>query len=130
MEWLNSRLRDALLREYQDNIWLDRRHILSLSPVFSHHQGKSQWGEERYFKITKRIYEDLEYRLAQSKYLAGEHYSIADIATWPWMARHKRHDVGLENYASLSRWYSDIAKRPSVIKGFKALNNSAEIDYP
>ena len=95
-----------------------------------YHQGKSQWGEERYFKITKRIYEDLEYRLAQSKYLAGEHYSIADIATWPWMARHKRHDVGLENYASLSRWYSDIAKRPSVIKGFKALNNSAEIDYP
>ena len=95
-----------------------------------YHQGKSEWGEERYFKITKRIYEDLEYRLAQSKYLAGEHYSIADIATWPWMARHKRHDIGLENYENLSRWYVGIANRPTVIKGFRALNETAEIDYP
>ena len=95
-----------------------------------YHQGKSQWGEERYFKITKRIYEDLEFRLAQSKYLAGEQYSIADIATWPWIARHKRHDVGLENYNNLSRWYIDIAKRPAVIRGFKVLNQPAEIDYP
>ncbi len=95
-----------------------------------YNQGKSQWGEERYFKITKRIYEDLEFRLAKSKYLAGDQYSIADIATWPWMARHKRHDIGLENFENLSKWYIDIAKRPAVIKGFKVLNQSAEIDYP
>ena len=95
-----------------------------------YHQGKSEWGEERYLKITKRIYEDLEYRLEKSKYLAGEEYSIADIATWPWIARHKRHDIGLENYKSLSDWYIGIAKRPAVIKGFKILNKEAEIDYP
>ncbi len=95
-----------------------------------YHQGKSEWGEERYFKITKRIYEDLEYRLEKSKYLAGDEYSIADIATWPWIARHKRHDIGLENYKSLCNWYLSIAKRPAVIKGLQALNKDAKIDYP
>ena len=69
-------------------------------------------------------------RLSASDYLAGKEYSIADIATWSWIARHKRHDIGLENFKGLSRWYVDIAKRPAVIKGFKALNKDAEIDYP
>ena len=46
-------------------------------------------GRRRHPKITKRIYEDLEYRLGKSEYLAGDEYSIADIATWPWIARHK-----------------------------------------
>ncbi len=95
-----------------------------------YHQGKSEWGEERYFKITKKLYEDLEARLSASNYLAGKEYSIADIATWSWIARHKRHDIGLENFKSLSRWYVDIAKRPAVIKGFKKLNKDAQIDYP
>ena len=95
-----------------------------------YHQGKSEWGEERYFKITRKLYEDLEARLSQSDYLAGKEYSIADIATWSWIARHKRHDIGLDNFKSLSRWYIDIAKRPAVIKGFKVLNKDAEIDYP
>ena len=95
-----------------------------------YHQGKSEWGEERYFKITRKLYEDLEARLSESDYLAGKKYSIADIATWSWIARHKRHDIGLENFKGLSRWYVDIAKRPAVIKGFKVLNKDAEIDYP
>ncbi len=95
-----------------------------------YHQGKSEWGEERYFKITRKLYEDLEARLSQCDYLAGQEYSIADIATWSWIARHKRHDIGLENFKGLSRWYIDIAKRPAVIKGFKVLNKDAEIDYP
>ena len=118
------------------NQWLMAQMGLIGPMIGQHHQfhyynqGKSQWGEERYFKITKRIYEDLEFRLAKSKYLAGDQYSIADIATWPWMARHKRHDIGLENFENLSKWYIDIAKRPAVIKGFKVLNQSAEIDYP
>ena len=95
-----------------------------------YHKGKSDWGEKRYFKITRKIYEDLEARLSESDYLAGKEYSIADIATWSWIARHRRHDIGLENFKGLSRWYVDIAKRPAVIKGFKLLNKDAEIDYP
>ena len=76
--------------------------------IGQHHQfhhynpGKSEFGEERYFKITKSIYKDLDERLEKSKYLAGENYSIADIATWPWIARHQWHEVGLKNYKSLT----------------------------
>ncbi len=95
-----------------------------------YHQGKSEFGEKRYFDITRRIYEDLDERLGQSKFLAGENYTIADIATWPWIARHKIHDIGLANFDHLSRWYIEISKRSAVIKGFRFMNKRAEIDYP
>ena len=89
-----------------------------------HHQfhhynpGKSKFGEERYFKISKRIYQDLDERLSNSKFLSGENYSIADIATFPWIARHEWHDIGLANYKNLTRWYNEISIRDAVMKGF------------
>ena len=101
--------------------------------IGQHHQfhhynpGKSKFGEERYFKITKKIYQDLNNRLENSKYLAGEKYSIADIATWPWIARHEWHDIGLKEFKSLSRWYLEIASRDAVIKGYDLYNNGSEI---
>tara|TARA_Y100000590_G_C15673314_1_gene997074 strand:+ start:606 stop:1238 length:633 start_codon:yes stop_codon:yes gene_type:complete len=95
-----------------------------------YHQGKSEFGEKRYFEITKRIYEDLNERLGQSKFLAGERYTIADIATWPWIARHTIHDIGLANYDHLSRWYISIAKRPAVIKGYKIMDKEGLIPFP
>ena len=104
--------------------------------IGQHHQfhhynpGKSEFGEERYFKITKSIYKDLDERLEKSKYLAGENYSIADIATWPWIARHQWHDVGLKNYKSLSKWYLDIASREKVIKGYSFMDKDAKIPLP
>ena len=93
-----------------------------------HHQfhhynpGKSQFGEERYFKISKRIYEDLDERLSKSRFLAGENYTIADIGTFPWIARHEWHDIGLKNYKNLTRWYVEISEREAVKKGFKFMN--------
>ena len=93
-----------------------------------HHQfhhynpGKSQFGEERYFKISKRIYEELEERLSKSRFLAGENYTIADIGTFPWIARHEWHDIGLINYKNLTRWYVEISERDAVKKGFKFMN--------
>ncbi len=104
--------------------------------IGQHHQfhhynpGKSEFGEERYFKITKAIYSDLDERLGQSKYLAGENYTIADIATWPWIARHEWHDVGLKNYKNLTRWFLEIANRSAVIKGYKFMNKESEIPLP
>ena len=101
-----------------------------------HHQfhhynpGKSKYGEERYFKIAQRIYEELDKRLLDSKYLAGENYTIADIATWPWIAIHEWHDIGLKNYKNLTRWYLDIASRNAVIKGYDILKNGAVIPKP
>ena len=104
--------------------------------IGQHHQfhhynpGKSKFGEERYFKITKSIYKDLDERLEKSKYLAGENYSIADIATWPWIARHEWHDIGLKNYKNLTRWYLDIADREAVIKGYNFMKKGEKIPKP
>ena len=95
-----------------------------------HHQfhhynpGKSQFGEERYFKISKRIYEELDERLSKSRFLACENYTIADIGTFPWIARHEWHDIGLKNYKNLTRWYNEISEREAVKKGFKFMNKN------
>ena len=92
-----------------------------------HHQfhhynpGKSEFGEERYFKIAKKIYEELDERLSVSKFLSGEDYTIADIATFPWIARHEWHDIGLKKFINLSRWYEEISKREAVQKGYDLL---------
>ena len=95
-----------------------------------HHQfhhynpGKSKFGEERYFKICKSIYQDLDQRLENSKFLSGNEYSIADIATFPWIARHEWHDIGLSNYKNLTRWYGEISERDAVVKGFSFMNKN------
>ena len=95
-----------------------------------HHQfhhynpGKSSFGEERYFKISKRIYEELNERLSHSKFLSSDNYNISDIGTFPWIARHKWHDIGLSNYKHLTRWYNEIALRKAVIKGFAFMNKN------
>ena len=104
--------------------------------IGQHHQfhhynsGKSEFGEKRYFDIAKSIYHDLNERLGQSKFLAGENYSIADIATWPWIARHEWHDIGLAKHSNLSRWYLEIAKRPAVDRGYKFMDKNLEIPLP
>ena len=95
-----------------------------------HHQfhhynpGKSQFGEERYFKISKRIYQELDERLYKSKFLSGAKYTIADIATFPWIARHEWHDIGLKNYKNLTRWYLEVSNREAVQKGFKFMKSN------
>ena len=118
------------------NQWL-MAQMGTIGPMIGqHHQfhhynpGKSEFGEERYFKITKRIYQELDYRLEQSKFLAGENYTIADIATWPWIARHNWHDIGLNKYKNLKRWYVDISLREAVIKGFQFMNKDELIPQP
>ena len=115
------------------NQWLMGQMAYVGPMLGQHHQfhhynsGKSEFGEERYFKIAKRIYEDLDERLGQSKYLAGENYTIADIATFPWIARHDWHDIGLKNFKNLSRWYLDISKREAVIKGYDLLKKGETV---
>ena len=95
-----------------------------------HHQfhhynpGKSKFGEERYFKISERIYKELDERLSKSKYLSGNNYTIADIGTFPWIARHEWHDIGLKNYKNLTRWYEEISKRDGVKKGFAFMDEN------
>ena len=97
---------------------------------YKFNKGLSEVGEKRYFEITKSIYEVLDNHLSKNNYLAGENYSIADIATWPWMARHQWHNIGLKNYKNLFKWYSKIANREAVIKGYAFMDKSAVIPKP
>ena len=115
------------------NQWL-MAQMGTIGPMIGqHHQfhhynpGKSEFGEERYFKIAKRIYQELDNRLKVSKFVAGEKYTIADIATWPWLARHEWHDIGLKDFKDLSRWYLEIAERDAVIKGFRFMDKDLKI---
>ena len=101
-----------------------------------HHQfhhynpGKSKFGEERYFKIAERIYTELDQRLSNSKFLSGDDYTIADIGTFPWIARHEWHDIGLKKYENLARWYVEISEREAVKKGFSFMNKDEVIPKP
>ena len=110
------------------NQWLMGQMAYVGPMLGQHHQfhhynpGKSEFGEKRYFEISKIIYKDLNERLSISKYLAGNNYSIADIATFPWIARHEWHDIGLKNHKSLNRWYEQISNRKAVKKGYDLLN--------
>ena len=115
------------------NQWL-MAQMAYIGPMLGqHHQfhhynpGKSQFGEERYFKICTRIYKELDERLAEVDYLAGNFYSIADIATFPWIARHEWHDIGLKKYKNLTRWYELISKREAVQKGYDLLEKGEKV---
>ncbi len=115
------------------NQWLMGQMAYVGPMLGQHHQfhhynpGKSDFGEKRYFKISKRIYKELDERLAYSEYLAGKNYTIADIATFPWMARHEWHDIGLKKFLNLSRWYQNISNRKAVVKGYDLLKKGEQI---
>ena len=115
------------------NQWLIGQMAYVGPMLGQHHQfhhynpGKSKFGEERYFKICERIYLELDMRLKKSKYLAYDEYTIADIATFPWIARHEWHDIGLKNFENLKRWYMEISSRDKVKKGYDLLNKGEEI---
>ncbi len=118
--------------KYLINQWLMGQMAYVGPMLGQHHQfhhynsGKSEWGEKRYFKIATSIYKDLDDRLSNSEYLAGD-YSIADIATFPWIARHEWHDIGLKQFKNLTRWYSIISKREAVKKGYDLLKKGETI---
>ena len=115
------------------NQWL-MAQMGDIGPMLGqHHQfhhynpGKSKFGEDRYFNIAKRLYKDLDDHLLNSDYLAGKNYSIADIATFPWVARHDWHDIGLKKFKNLSKWYEKISLREAVKKGYDCLNLGEKI---
>jgi len=75
------------------------------------------YAKMRYHDETKRLYKVMNKRLGEVAYLAGENYSIADIAIYPWVARFERHQVDLNDYADVKRWFDAIGERPAVEKG-------------
>ena len=115
------------------NQWLMGQMAYVGPMLGQHHQfhhynpRKSEFGEKRYFKIARQIYKDLDERLSKSKFLANDNYSIADIATFPWIARHEWHDIGLKKFKNLTRWYNEISNREGVQKGYDLLKKGENI---
>ena len=118
------------------NQWLMGQMAYVGPMLGQHHQfhhynpGRSEFGEKRYFKISERIYKELDERLLTSKFLAGKDYSLADIATFPWIARHEWHDIGLKKFKNLTRWYEEISEREAVQKGYDLLKRDETIPRP
>ncbi len=90
--------------------------------------GASEYAERRYSEEVERLFEVLDQHLADHDYVAGE-YSVADMAIWPWVAPWKRIGLNMDEFENLKRWYSTIAARPAVQKGF-SIPNPMEIPLP
>ena len=85
-----------------------------------YHRGKSKFAEEKSKGYVEHVYSILEKQLIDKEYIVKD-YSIADIAIWPWVDRCERHEINLEDYPNIKRWYDKISIRPAVIKGYNAV---------
>ncbi|MBN1240306.1 MAG: glutathione S-transferase N-terminal domain-containing protein [Gammaproteobacteria bacterium] len=126
--------RDARAR-WKTTEWL-MMQIGSVGPMLGQahhfhrfHPGKSDYAEQRYLTEAARIYAVLDRRLGEAEYLAGD-YSIADIATWPWIARYEWHAIDWAHYPRLLRWYRAIADRPAVQRGYDVPRATTPIPRP
>jgi len=107
-----------------------------VGPMFgqTHHfhrfaKEKIPYAVNRYVGETKRLYGVMDKRLGETAYLAGNDYTIADVATWPWVSRFEWHalDDNLDGFPNVKRWYSEIAARPGVQKGYDVPARGQEI---
>ena len=80
------------------------------------------YGIRRYTSEVGRLYGVMDRRLAGNRYLAGDDYSIADIACWPWVRPHKRQGQDLADFPALKRWFEEIRARPAVARGMMLLD--------
>ncbi len=81
-------------------------------------KGVSEYSERRYHEEAERLYGVLDGLLEKYEYMAGADYTIADIATWPWISRFQWHQVDMNEFPNVVRWYKAIAARPAVEKGY------------
>ncbi len=130
-----GRLRGSGKNGWQAVEWL-MMQMGSVGPMLgqAHHflkfnRGKSEYAEKRYGDEAKRIYGVLNKRLGEAEYLAGD-YSIADIATWPWIARYEWQGIDFASYPDLKRWYLAIAARPAVQRGYHVPKEVTAIPLP
>lgn len=94
-------------------------HFRGYAPV------RISYAIERYTQEANRLYGVLDDRLGQDPYLAGADYTIADIATFPWLRSHARQGVDLAAYPNVARWFDAIAARPAVVRGLAVLAQEA-----
>jgi GST-like protein len=82
---------------------------------------KIEYAVNRYTNEAKRLYGVIDKQLSQHAWLAGDSYSVADIATFPWLRSWQNQGVELDDYPHLKRWFNEIAERPAVKRGVEVL---------
>jgi len=124
-----------LARRFRINEWLmwqmgNFGPMLGRAHQFLHyHPGKAPFAEDMFAKEAQRLYRVLDTQLGKTEFVAGE-YSIADMAIFPWAARHEWQRVDLSAFPHVKRWYLAIAARPAVIKGYGVPAGSTAIPMP
>ncbi len=108
----------------------------SFAPTLGHahnfltyNPGMAPFAEDIFRRDTQRLYETLDARLEGRAYLVDD-YSIADIATWPWVSRFERHKINLSDYPNVKSWYLRIALRPAVKRGYEVPHFTGTIPLP
>ncbi len=91
--------------------------------------GKAPYAETRYVAEAKRLYGVMDRRLAEHPFLAGD-YSIADIASWPWISRFEWQGIDMNEFPNVKRWYLEIAARPAVERGYHVPTPQPSIPKP
>ena len=130
-----------LLPSDEDGKWRVMEWLMmqmgSVGPMLgqTHHfvkynQGKAPYAEDRYLNENKRIYGVLDRRLGDCAYLAGDEYTIADVATFPWIARWDWQTMDLNDTPNIKRWYLELAARPAVQRGFDIPSKVQDIPMP
>jgi GST-like protein len=89
---------------------------------------KVPYAIDRYTRETNRLYGVLNGRLADREYIAGDAYSIADIACYPWIVPHDAHGQNLTAFPHLARWFDAIAARPSTVRAYRGTKASYSRD--
>lgn len=80
---------------------------------------KVTYAIDRYTNEAKRLYGVMNQRLSSSAYLGGRQYSIADMATWPWVSSFERQGIALSDFPHVERWFRTIEARPAVQRGIR-----------
>jgi len=127
-QFLNTTDRDVYWRTMEWLMW----QMGGVGPMFGqvHHftkynAGKAPYAQERYEKEARRLYGVLDRRLDGRDYIVDD-YSIADMAVWPWTARHNWQEIDLNDFPNVRRWYMTMFDRPAVQRGW----NIPETDQP
>ena len=127
-QFLNTTDRDIYWRTMEWLMW----QMGGIGPMFGqvHHftrynAGKAPYAQERYEKEARRLYGVLDRRLDGREFIVDD-YSIADMAVWPWTARHNWQEIDLNDFPNVRRWYMTMFDRPAVQRGW----NIPETDQP
>ena len=105
-------------------------HFRQYAPAMLSDTRHTAYGAARYTNEANRLYGVLDKRLADRPFVAGEEFTIADMAIWPWISRFEWQEIDLNKFPNVKRWYTTIANRPAVQRGYKQPKDVGDIPMP